>query len=310
MSKFPPAIDLPPEIDRARARRLKHLLFSTLIAISFRLIIVIAEMVGVYYSESNTLWVDAIFNLVDITFSCLLILSIKLATKPPDKEHPFGHGRYEPLMGLQSALFLSLVGVGLFIQQLISRESHQNLDQPIWLIPLLAVFLLEISHALLMRAAKKEHSPALKAEAWHYRIDSLTSLFAVITLFAADYFPSWASGIDRGGALVIALLMVIFGIFSYRGNVQQLMDRAPDQDYFEKVKAAVMKVSGVLDVEKTRIQLYGPDAHVDIDIEVDPSLSVEVAHRISQNARAAIQKAWPPVRDVTVHVEPFYPGDH
>lgn len=65
-----------------------------------------------------------------------------------------------------------------------------------------------------------------------------------------------------------------------------------------------------MDTEKTRIQLYGPDAHVDIDIEVDPELSVQKAHKISQEVRIEIQKAWPAVRDVTVHIEPYYPNDH
>jgi divalent metal cation (Fe/Co/Zn/Cd) transporter len=76
------------------------------------------------------------------------------------------------------------------------------------------------------------------------------------------------------------------------------------------VKEAALKVEGVLATEKVLIQSYGPDAHVDIDIEVAPNLSVEVAHKLTQKVRAEIQKAWPAVRDVIVHIEPYYPGDH
>jgi divalent metal cation (Fe/Co/Zn/Cd) transporter len=89
-----------------------------------------------------------------------------------------------------------------------------------------------------------------------------------------------------------------------------MMDRIPNPRFFEKVKNAARSVDGVEETEKIRIQLYGPDAHVDIDIEVDPHLTVEVAHKISQQVRAEIQKKWTAVRDVTVHVEPYYPNDH
>jgi len=92
--------------------------------------------------------------------------------------------------------------------------------------------------------------------------------------------------------------------------LNQLLDKIPATRYFLAVRKAAINVNGVLDTEKIRIQQYGPDAHVDIDIEVDPQLSVEKAHTISQHVRAAIQKEWPMVRDVMVHIEPYYPGDH
>ena len=88
------------------------------------------------------------------------------------------------------------------------------------------------------------------------------------------------------------------------------MDRIPEDRFFNTVRQAAKHVEGVLETEKIRIQRYGPDAHVDIDIEVDPGLTVEVAHAISQKVRVEIQKAWPAVRDVTVHIEPYYSGDH
>ena len=115
---------------------------------------------------------------------------------------------------------------------------------------------------------------------------------------------------DHIGAMTIASMMVVLGIYAAKNNLDQLMDRIPNRDFFERVRKASLTVIGVLDTEKIRIQLYGPDAHVDIDIEVDPLLPVHLAHEISQNVRVEIQKEWPSVRDVTVHIEPYYPGDH
>jgi cation diffusion facilitator family transporter len=163
---------------------------------------------------------------------------------------------------------------------------------------------------MLIRAAKRRSSPALAADAIHYRIDGLTSLFATFALILVAFYPTWSHLIDHIGAMTISGLMMVIGIVAGKQNLNQLLDRAPDPDYFHRVRSAALKVQGVKETEKVRIQLYGPDAHVDIDIEVDPTLPVEEAHTISQKVRTEIQKEWPLVRDVTVHIEPYYPGDH
>ena len=115
---------------------------------------------------------------------------------------------------------------------------------------------------------------------------------------------------DHVGAALIALFMVGVGINAARSNMHQILDRIPTDGYFEKVKESALRAAGVLGTEKIRVQLFGPDAYVGIDIEVDPQLSVQVAHGISQKVRYEIQKELPEVRDVMVHVEPFYPNDH
>lgn len=310
---FPESIPLPQSIEEARAERKQHLFRSMKWGMSIRTFIIIFEFIGAWVFASAALLMDGLSSLVDVGCSLLLLFFIKLAERPPDANHPFGHGRYEPLAGLQLGLFLTAIGSVMFFQQiwqLTTVPVTGQLDPRAWLIPLVAVVLLECCHAITMRAAKKHHSAALVADAAHYRVDSLTSMCAVIALLFAAYFPDWSVVIDRMGALTIAVLMIVLGINAGRGNVHQLLDTVPDRQFFDRVRKATQNVKGVLGVEKTRIQLYGPDAHVDIDVEVDPLLSVEKAHEISQQVRVSIQKEWPAVRDVMVHIEPYYEGDH
>jgi cation diffusion facilitator family transporter len=210
-------------------------------------------------------------------------------------------------------LLLIVLGGAMSMQQLfaIPLEHQGKVIAPLtWLIPLGAMILLEISYQKLKKTGKEQNSPALLADAVHYRIDAVNSLFAMIALLFAAYFPMYSALCDHLGAMVIALLMVIIGIYAAKNNMNQLLDHVPSKTFFNQVRAAAMHVSGVLDTEKIRIQLYGPDAHVSIDIEVSPELSVEKAHELTQQVRAEIQKAWPAVRDVIVHVEPYYAGDH
>lgn len=312
MTHFPDKVLPPPSVHEARAERKRHMQSSIIWGISIRSLIIIGEFVGVAFFGSYALFMDALASLMDVACSLCLLIFIKLAERPPDTNHPFGHGRFEPLAGLQLGLLLVVTGIGMLVQQSFELTTPHigELDRRTWIIPLCAVVALEVCYAISMRAAKKHDSTALAAEASHYRVDSLTSLFATIALLFAAYFPHYSLVIDHLGAMAIAILMIGLGAFAVRNNVNQLLDRKPAKHYFESVERASKNIPGVLETEKIRIQLYGPDAHVDIDVEVDPELTVAKAHEISQKVRAEIQKEWPSVRDVTVHIEPYYPGDH
>lgn len=312
MKRFPDPVLPPHEVREARRNRVSELIRSSAQGVGIRLLIVIVELIAVLFVGSSALFMDALSTFIDISSSLFLILCFRLADKPPDRNHPFGHGRFEPLAGLQLGIFLFILGLGMGIYQLSSAtHPEENFINPyLWTIPLIAALLLEGSYQVLMRTAKKKHSPALQADALHYRIDSLSSLFATVALILAASFPSLGAVIDHIGAAIISLFMIFVGMGAIKNNVNQLLDRIPDKKFFEKVKKAALRVNGVRGTEKIRIQMYGPDAHVDIDIEVDPELSVDKAHKISQKTRVEIQKEWPFVRDVTVHIEPYYPGDH
>jgi cation diffusion facilitator family transporter len=313
MSKFPEPVDLPRSVTASRLKRYKEVVQSAKYGIFVRACIILFELIGVVLINSSSLFLDAISSIMDVVSTIFLIVCIRLAQRPPDEDHPFGHGRYEPFGGLLLALLFLVVGGVMLMQQtleLYQTESHRYIHPLAWIFPAVAMVLLELTYRFVIKTAKKEKSPALAADAFHYRLDGLSSLFATAALLAAAYYPSWSVYIDHFGAISISIFMIIVGLFAARENFHQLMDKIPEQEFFDKVEKSAKQVKGVLEVEKIRIQQYGPDAHVNIDVEVDPKLEVEKAHRISQLVRAEIQKGWPAVRDVTVHIEPFYPNDH
>lgn len=309
---YPHAVKPPPDVNSARNRRNLHVLQSATWGILLRASVIAFEFTGYLFVGSSALLMDALAGLADIIFSLSLIASIKLASRAPDENHPFGHGRYEPLVGMQLGLLLSLMGGFMLFEQifhLAALPTHE-VSPYAWLFALVAIIILETAYQVTMRTAKKHDSPALASDALHYRIDSVTSMIAMIALVIAAFIPDWGGIIDHLGALFIATFMIGIGLYASKLNLNQLIDAVPDRQYFDRVIAAAKKVPGVFGTEKTRIQQYGPDAHVDIDIEVDPLLTVDYAHGISQKVRAEIIKEWPAVRDVTVHIEPYYPNDH
>lgn len=312
-SKFPKPLSLPTDVYASRAQRNQQVVAAAKLGIKIRLAVIVFEFVGVILINSSAIFLDAVSSLLDVISSVFLIFCVKLAQRPPDQDHPFGHGRYEPLGGLLLGLLLTVLGSVMVVQQLLGvfqENQHRHLHPWAWIFPAVAMVVLEIAYRLIIHTAKREHSPALAADAVHYRMDSLTSLFATLALIVAAFWPEWGVTIDHAGAILIALFMIGVGLLASRENFHQLMDKAPDSAFFERVRQAALKTRGVEGTEKIRIQQYGPDAHVDIDVEVDPRLSVDKAHQISQQVRVEIQKAWPAVRDVTVHIEPYYANDH
>lgn len=314
MSKFPKPVEPPTQVFFERAQRHKQIMQSARTGIIVRIAIIIFELIGFAWVNSWSLFLDAMSSLVDVVSSTFLLLCISLAKRPPDKDHPFGHGRFEPLGGLLLGLLLVVTGGVLLIQQLFGVAMHDFEPGPMivwaWIFPLTAMILLEFSSRVILWVARRQNSPALAADAFHYRIDSISSLIAMVALLIAAYFPAWSHLIDHLGAISIATFMVGIGLYASKENLDQLVDKVPHEDFFNLVRHAAETVEGVRGTEKIRIQSYGPDAHVDIDVEVDPALPVDLAHRISQQVRVEIQKAWPAVRDVTVHIEPFFANDH
>lgn len=313
MSKFPDALLLPEEIPLARKDRIRQIIRSSTVGILIRFSIIVLELIGFSFFQSHSLLVDALSSLLDIGTTVFLLVCIFFASRPPDENHPFGHGRFEPLAGLQLGLLFIFFGISLTIHQafnLVQESRGEPISPYAWIIAFIAVVLLEISYRIVKQTAKKIHSTALEADAIHYRIDSITSLVALVALLVAAFTPAYSYYADQLGSILIAIIMIVIGFFAAKNNLNQLMDRIPNKEWFFKVENAAKKVLGVKDTEKIRIQHYGPDAHVDIDIEVEPHLSVEEAHKISQKVRLEIQKSWPSVRDVTVHIEPYYLNDH
>lgn len=302
---------LPTSVRLQREERRKEILSTVLRGIWLRLAIISAEIIGFIYLKSSSLLLDGLSSFLDIGASLLLMLCVHLADKPPDRHHPLGHGRFEPVAGFQLGVFLVIVGGYLGVQQCVAaagETSSRVINPYTWIIPLMAMILLEIGYQHLKKIAKKQNSSALLADAIHYRIDGVSSFFAVLALALGAYFPKYSLILDHTGACFIALFMIGIGIKAALENLHPLLDRAPDEKYFQKVQEAAMKVEGVKGTEKLRIQSYGPDALVSIDIEVDPKLTVEVAHSITQKVRLEIQTSWPAVRDVIVHVEPHKEG--
>lgn len=312
-AEFPIPIVPAGHVEEARARRLREMQRVATYGIVLRLCVIGGETLAWARWGYSVLLVDVVASAFDVISSLLIVLAIRLAARPPDAEHPFGHGRYEPLAGLQLGVIIGVAGAWLAAQQVLGIASAEPAGVVLpwaWLAPLGAAVAMEAASRRVRTIGEREASTALISEAQHYRVDALTSMIAAAGLGAAALTPSLGHHVDLASAAVLSGIMMFLGGRAAWTNLHQLLDRTPHDEHFEQVRASALKTPGVLGIEKVRIQHAGPDAHVDIDIEVDPDLSVSEAHVITQHVRAQIQADWPFVREVVVHVEPYYPDDH
>lgn len=310
---FPEPVSPPRDTERVRHRRARELQRVAWLGIVLRSVVVAMELIGGIALGYSALLVDAAASAFDVVASLAIVYAIHLAARPPDEQHPFGHGRFEPLAGMQLGLLVCGAGLWISVQHILGavRSPPAEAIRPwAWCLPAAAAGVLELSARILRRIGERQESTALVAEAYHYRIDAATSVVAAVGLLAGALVPSQGHRVDHISAALLASAMVVLGAVAAWKNLHQVLDRAPDNGHFDQVRASALRVDGVLGIEKVRIQHAGPDAHVSVDIEVDPAMNVTDAHIITQHVRAQIQSDWPAVRDVIVHVEPYFADDH
>jgi cation diffusion facilitator family transporter len=260
-------------------------------------------LIGVL-AHSTAVVSDGLETATDVLSSGIVLGGLWLASKPPDPEHPYGHGRYETLAGLAVGAILFLTGASIFWHSVTSLGAESSIH-PFALYPLGGALLVKVGLALLkFRAARMIQSTSLEADGWHDLTDILSTVVALIAVTATLLDPVHFGKADKLGALVIGAIIVFLAVQVVRRTVDQLIDTMPEPKKMEQIRAVAMRVKGALGIEKCFARRTGLKFHVDLHLEVDPEMSVRKSHEIATEVRFAIKAALPWVADVLVHVEP------
>jgi cation diffusion facilitator family transporter len=257
------------------------------------------------FGNSTALVADGFESAADVVASGTIFLALTLAMKPPDSNHPYGHGRIETLAGLLLGFVLFCAGIAISAHALLLE--HDQLPMPsaytIW--PLILSVVLKLA---LMRykysAGRRIRSAALIADAANDGVDAISGGAALIALGMTLMSPERFRHADQWGAFVVGLIVVFTGIRVIRETGSQLMDTMPDPWLMKMVREAAVTVAGVAGVEKCFARKTGLKYHVDLHLEVDPELTVRASHDIAQAVRERIRGQLDWVADVLVHVEP------
>lgn len=256
-------------------------------------------------ANSTALVSDGFESASDVLSSSIVLVGLIVASRPPDHDHPYGHGRFEIL----SALFVG--GILLATGALVCFHAVQRASDPRHAPQFFAVWPLLISIAckgalwIFKRAyGRRLHSESLKADASNDAMDVLSAVVALLGLSITLADPSRFVIFDHIGGFGVGLIVIVLGLRIMRDTVLQLMDTMPDEARLDQIRRAALQVPGALGIEKCHARKTGLKYHVDLHLEVDPNLTVQASHEIATRVRERIKECVEWVADVLVHVEP------
>lgn len=258
-----------------------------------------------FFGNSYALMADAIESTTDIFASFLVLFGIKYSNRPADENHPYGHGRAEPLI-----TFL-VVGFLITSATIIAYESILNIGTPhdlpkSWTLIVLALIIgwKEFSFQMVMKKSIITNSSSLKADAWHHRSDAITSIAAFIGISIALLLGKGYESADDWAALLASFFILYNSYLIFRPALGEIMDEHRYDDLVENIRKESLKVEGILGTEKCFIRKAGMNYHVDLHAIVDAKISVKEGHDLAHKLKDTLRTKILELGHVLIHIEP------
>jgi len=278
---------------------------ATYFSIVGNTILAILKWLTGYFGNSYALIADAIESTSDIFSSLLVLFGIKYANKPADENHPYGHGRAEPLVTFVVVAFLVTSATIIAYDSIKNITTPHELPKSYTLYVLAAIILWkEASYRFVMRKSKQSKSASLKADAWHHRSDAITSVAAFIGISIALIFGKGYESADDWAALFAAGFILYNSYLIFRPALGEIMDENLYDELVARIRQIAISVDGVNGTEKCFIRKTGMTYHVDLHAIVDANISVKAGHTISHQLKDTLRQEIPELGNVLIHIEP------
>ena len=276
-------------------------LLGLLINVALASVKILAGVVGHAY----VLIADGIESALDVGGSIVIWGGLTVAARPPDRTHPYGHGKAEPIAALVVALCVLAAAIGLAIESVREILTPHHGPAPFTLAVLVVVIVIkEFLFRYVNRIGRDLESTAVQTDAWHHRSDALTSAAAFIGISVALIGGDPWQSADDWAALFACAVIAATGIRLARPAFYEIMDTAPGGKIVRSISAVARSVPGVVEVEKCHARKMGLDYYVDLHVGVDGNISVHHGHEIAHRVKSAIQQSDSRIADVLVHIEP------
>lgn len=280
---------------------------TTILGIAISILLVFVKGIAGHLGHSYALIADATESGADVLSSALLWIALAVALKEPDENHPYGHGKAEPVAAMIVSLFLivAAIWIGYHAIEFITVPHKLPKAFTLWVL-LIVIAIKELTFRFVMRIGRKINSNAVKADAYHHRSDAITSVAAFVGITIALIGGKGYEGADDWAALLASGLILYNAVKIMRPALAEIMDAAPSGEIVDNVRQLAAGVKEVKNIEKCYVRKMGFDYYVDIHIEVDGTLSVNEGHRIAHLVKDTILQSNLRVANVMVHVEPVY----
>ena len=276
----------------------------SLVSMITNVILTALKLAAGLIAHSGAMISDAVHSASDIFSGLIVLIGVRISSKAPDEGHPYGHERFECVAALLLSGILALVGGTIGVNAVKAIISGETQDAPGLLALIAAVVSIVTKETLFWYTrgyAKRFRSTALHAEAWHQRSDALSSIGALIGIAGARMGVPVMEPI---ASLIIALFILRVAVRIFRDAVDQMVDHSCDRKTEDAFRTTALEQPGVRGVELLRTRMFGNRVYVDLEIAADPALTLAAAHEIAEQVHDAIEKTYPEVKHIMVHVNP------
>jgi len=285
--------------------RLQRGLRATFTGMAVNLVLAAVKLLAGIFGHSHALVADAVESFADIFSSIIVWRGLVVACTPPDEDHPYGHGKAEPLAAAFVSAMLMIAAAWIALKAL-GEIAQPHLDPaPFTLLVLLGVVVIkEALFRFVLRESQVVDSSAMHNDAWHHRSDAITSVAAGIGISISLVGGKGYEAADDWAAIAAACVIAWNGWRLLKPALNELMDRAPDRELIQEIRFSGETIPGVAGVEKCFVRKMGYIYFVEMHVEVDPLMSVRQSHQIAHDVKDKVRADIPAVRDVLVHIEP------
>jgi cation diffusion facilitator family transporter len=289
----------------------REVVSATWLGLAVNLLLGIAKLAGGHLGRSFALISDAVNSLGDVFTSVAVLLAFRIARKPADAEHPYGHTRAEAIAGSNVAVLVMVSALLVGWNAVRELPEHPHELPPAWtlLIAGANVAIKEALYQYKIRLGRRAGSRAIIANAWDHRADALSALAVLIGLAIIRLGGPSFLFVDQLAALLVVVVIVFSAAKLLWASAQELMDAQADPSLVDQVRATAAAVEGVRRIDKLWVRKSGMEYLVDIHIQVGADQTVDEGHRIGHVVKDELLARFANVRDVLVHLEP-YPHVH
>lgn len=295
--------------------RQKNITRVTLVGTAVNLVLTVAKILSGVFGRSAAMIADGIHSLSDLASDIVVLVFVRISSKGKDRNHDYGHGKFETLATLIVSLILVVVaaelmssGVGL-VKRILSGES---LPSPSWLAlsaAVLSILAKEWLFRYTIKEGRKADSPVVVANAWHHRSDALSSVGSLIGIAGAMFLGDKWVILDPLASCIISVAIFVVAVKMAMPSLRELLDVSlPDETEKEIIKIA-SSVDGVHDVHNLKTRRNGPSIIIDAHIVVDPVITIVQAHDIATAVERALCEKFGSGTQISIHVEPDIEAD-
>lgn len=265
----------------------------------------IIKFLAGFFGNSYALIADAIESTTDIFSSLLVLFGLKYAKRPADENHPYGHGKIEPLITFLVVAFLVISAVIIAHESILNIQTEHEVPES-WTLFVLGAIILwkETSYRIVIKKSKETNSSSLKADAWHHRSDAITSVMAFIGITIAIVFGEGYETADDWAALFASAFILYNSYLIFRPALGEIMDEQLYDELLTEIRKKSLEVEGVLGTEKCFIRKTGMKYNVDLHAIVNREISVLEGHSISHQLKDHLRLKIPTLGHVLIHIEP------